>query len=174
MRSAGMSGATLRAMAVAFVVVFAGLGARAEDTAPAPEALTAAKDLFAILSPDMTAQLATQMTNAFWPAVEQQAHAEKIDDGTIGELRKEFDRIQLAFLNEALKDAPAVYARHFTVGELNDLTAFYRSPTGAKALREMPLVMGEFTALLVPRLQDVQHQIGDAFNTILRAHGYVK
>jgi uncharacterized protein len=161
--------------AAAIVLLLAGSGhqARADD-APSPEALQAANELFTIMSPDMTAQLSGQMTNAFWPTVEQRARADKIDDATIAELRKEFDRIQLGFLTDAMKDAPAVYARHFSVGELNELTAFYRTPTGAKALREMPHVMGEFTTLLVPRLQEVQRQVTEAFNTVLRAHGYVK
>ena len=34
----------------------------------------------------------------------------------------------------ALGEAPAIYARHFTVSELKEITAFYRTPAGAKAL----------------------------------------
>jgi hypothetical protein len=30
------------------------------------------------------------------------------------------------------KDAPAIYARQFSVQELNEMTAFYRTPTGAE------------------------------------------
>ncbi len=146
---------------------------RADDT-PSPEALQAATELFAVLSADMTAQLAARMTNAFWPTVEQRARADKIDDATIAELRKEFDRIQHAFLTDLMKEAPAIYARHFAIGELHELTAFYHTPTGAKALQEIPQVMGEFSALLVPRLQDVQRDTTEAFNKILRERGYVK
>jgi uncharacterized protein len=73
-----------------------------------------------------------------------------------------------------MKEAPPIYARHFTVDELHQLTAFYRTPTGAKALHEIPQVMGEFTALLVPRLQDVQRQTSEAFTRILKEHGYGK
>jgi uncharacterized protein len=147
--------------------------ARADD-APSPEALQAANELFTVVSGDMLQQLIGQISGAFWPGVEQSARAEKIDDVTIAELRKEFDRLELAFVTEALKEAPPVYARHFTVGELKDLTAFYRTPLGAKALREMPHVMGEFTAALVPRLESLRQQTGEAFNKVLRDHGYVK
>ena len=73
-----------------------------------------------------------------------------------------------------MKEAPPIYAKHFTVEELHQLAAFYRTPTGAKALHEIPQVMGEMTALLVPRLQDVQRQTGEAFGKILREHGYGK
>jgi uncharacterized protein len=164
---------TLRILAVVLLLAGAGESARADD-APSPEALQAANELFTILSADMMNQLTGQMTAAFWPAVEEKARAEKIDDATIAELRTEFERIQLAFVTDAMKEAPPIYARHFTVAELGELKAFYRTPTGAKALLELPLVTGEFATHLVPRLQDVQRQTSEGFNKILREHGYVK
>jgi len=164
---------TLRILAVVLLLAGASERLRADDVV-SPEALQAANDLFKILSSDMMQQLTSQMTAAFWPAVEQKAHADKIDDATIGELRQEFERIQITFVTEAMKDAPPIYARHFTAAELQDLTAFYRTPTGAKALHELPQVMGEFAGLMVPRLQDVQRQTTEGFNRILREHGYLK
>jgi hypothetical protein len=166
----------MRALRVLFVLIsLAGLGGPAlADEIPTPEALQAANELFTILSGDMMKQLIGQMTNAFWPTVEEQLRVAKVDDATVAELRKEFDRIELAFLTEAMKEAPPVYARHFSVSELKELTAFYRTPIGAKALHEMPQVTGEFMTVLVPRLQDVQRQTSDAFNRILRERGYVK
>lgn len=147
--------------------------ARAEDT-PSPEALAAATELMAVISPDMMKQLASSISATFWPVVEQKARADKIDDATIGELRAAFERIQVTFASEAMKDAPPIYARHFTVDELKELAAFYRTPTGTKALQQIPQVMGELTALLMPRLQDVQRQTGEAFTKILHEHGYGK
>lgn len=163
----------LRVLAVGSLLLVAGGPARADDP-PSAEALAAASDLLAVLSPDMMKQLTGSVTAAFWPVVEQQARANKIDDATIAEMRSEFERIQLAFVSDAMKEAPPIYARHFTVGELGELTAFYRTPTGAKALHEMPQVMGDMTALLVPRLQDLQRHTGEAFEKILREHGYAK
>jgi hypothetical protein len=161
----------LRVVAVALVI--AGAQARADDS-PSPEGMQAAQELFAILSGDMMKQLTGQVTDALWPQVEAQAHADKIDDATLGEMRQAFDRIQIAFVDEAMKDAPPIYARHFTVSELHELAAFYRSPTGAKALHVLPQVMGEFTTTLVPHLQTVQQETAEAFNKILKAHGYLK
>ena len=163
----------LRTLAV--VLLFAGAAgfARAEET-PSPEALQAADELLAIMSGDMMKQLTGQIANAVWPAIEKQAHADKIDDTTIAELRAQFDRIQLAFVAGAMKEAPPIYARHFTVDELHELTAFYRSSTGAKALHELPQVMGEFTTLMVPKLQTLQQDASQGFDKILRAHGYLK
>ena len=164
---------TLRIVAVLLLIAGAGEPVRADD-APSPEALAAANELFAILSADMMKQLTGQMTSVFWPVVEQKARADKIDDATIAELRGEFERIQISFVADAMKDAPPIYARHFSVAELRDLIAFYRTPTGAKALREMPQVTGEFATQLVPRMQDLQKQITEAFNRVLQEHGYGK
>jgi len=171
--SQGTAMRTMRIVALVLLLCGAGVQARAEDQA-SPEALAAAKDLMAVISPDMMKQLATSISATFWPVVEQKAKADKIDDATIGELRTEFERIQVAFASDAMKEAPPIYARHFTVEELKELTAFYRTPTGAKALREVPQVMGELTGLLLPRLQDVQRQTAEAFTRILQAHGYTK
>jgi hypothetical protein len=161
---------TLRIIAV--LLLLAGVCGRAHaDDAPSPEALQAAAELISIISPDMMSQLTNQVTAAFWPAVEQTARAQHIDDATIAELHAEFERIQLAFVNGAMKEAPPIYAKHFTAAELRDLTAFYRTPTGAKALHQLPVVMGEFT---VPRLQNLKVQTTEAFNRVLQAHGYPK
>jgi hypothetical protein len=159
---------------IALVLLLAGTGGYARADDPSPEALAAANELLAVLSPDMMKQLTGSITGSFWPVVEQKARAEKIDEATISELRAEFERIQVAFVTDAMKEAPPIYARHFTVDELHQLTAFYRTPTGTKALHEIPQVMGELTALLVPRLQDVQRETSEAFSKILRAHGYGK
>jgi hypothetical protein len=163
----------LRVLAVALLLAGAGGHARADDPS-SPEALAAAKELLAVLSPDMMKQLTGSVTAAFWPMVEQQARANKIDDATIGQMREEFERIQLSFVGDAMKEAPPIYARHFTVSELHELAAFYRTPAGAKALHEMPQVMGDMTALLVPRLQELQRHTSEAFEKILREHGYGK
>lgn len=141
---------------------------------PSPEALAAAKDLLAITSGDITKQLINQISNAFWPTIAARAKAQKIDDATIAEMRAEFEKIELAFVTDAMKEAPPIYARHFTVAELKELAAFYRTPTGSKALRELPQVMGEFTTTLVPKLQALQQETSQSFDKILRAHGYLK
>ena len=44
-------------------------------------------------------------------------------------------------LTEIMKQAPPIYARHFTLDEINQLIAFYKSPVGIKAMKELPAVM---------------------------------
>jgi uncharacterized protein len=159
----------------AVLLLLAGAAGRSRaDDAASPEALQAANELFSILSPDLMKQLTAQMDNLIWPVLEQKARAENIDSATIGELRQEFERIQLQNLADVMKDAPPIYARHFTVDELHQLIAFYQSPVGLKAMKELPQVMAEFVGAIAPRLQGVQKQSIDRFNDILRQHGYLK
>lgn len=139
-------------------------------TAPSPEALQAAKDLFALLSKDMIAQLVHQVTAQVWPPIERQLSG-KADAATIAELRNEFEGIQRQNLSEVLQGAPEIYARHFTASELRQLLEFNRSPLGQKAMHELPQIMGEVTAMLIPRMRDVQMRTRDAFIKILQAHG---
>jgi hypothetical protein len=159
---------------VAMVAALAGGAGLARADEPSPEAVKAATELISIMSGDMTRQMAAQVTNAFWPTIVEKARADKIDDATLADLRKDFERLQASFLAVALTDAPTIYARHFTIAELHELSAFYRTPTGAKALAEMPQVTGEFMTQLAPRVQELQRQTTEAFQKTLREHGYVK
>jgi uncharacterized protein len=167
----------VRSLRILAALLFIATGARptlADDT-PSPEALQAATELVSVVSADTMNQLTTQMFAAFWPPIEQKVSAANIDAATIAELRQELERIVSADVTDTMKETPSIYARHFTVAELRDIIAFYRTPTGANALHEMPKVMGEFSAeVLVPRLQKSQMQVADAINEILRRHGYVK
>jgi hypothetical protein len=163
-----------RIIGVVLLVAIAGVAARAEET-PSPEAIATASELLSITTIDIRKQLMTQINRLVWPAIEQElARSKAIDDATVAELRTEVEHIQLQELNELMKAAPPIYARHFTVDELHQLIAFYRTPLGNKALHEMPLVLGEFVTAIAPRLQEIQTQAADAADKVLRAHGYLK
>jgi hypothetical protein len=43
-----------------------------------------------------------------------------------------------------------VYQKHFTNGDINNLIAFYSSPTGQKFLHEIPEVTGENMQAMMP------------------------
>jgi len=138
------------------------------------DALQAANELFSVLSEDLLKQIVDQVTAQVWPPLERQLRAKSpaLADDTVTALRLEFERIQNSNLADLFKEAPAIYARHFTAAELRDLTAFYRTPTGQKALRVLPQVMGEVLATIMPRLQQVQAQTLEAFKRVLRERGY--
>ncbi len=58
-----------------------------------------------------------------------------------------------SFVNETAQ----IYARHFSIDELRQLTAFYKTPTGAKLLQKQPEITQEvisFSQKLLPGLPE--------------------
>lgn len=157
---------------LAMVMLCAGLVAPASAQQPAsPETLRAAQDLASILTVDSMKRMTDIMTSQMWPQVEAQ-FAGKVDSATLGELRAEFERSLAALTGEVMKDAPAVYARYFTAAELDDMVAFYKSPTGVKALHMMPQVMSDVMNQMMPRMQTFQQDLHDRIAAIMLKHGY--
>lgn len=72
--------------------------------------------------------------------------------------------------DEMLEAMVPAYQKHFTKSDLDALTAFYGSPTGQKVLRELPAIMGEGMAAVMPLMrkhvdalsQQMQQQMADA------------
>ena len=151
-----------------------GAGAQAPAQQPSAEALQAAKDLVAVTSPDTIAELKSAIAANFWPQIEASVRKEypKIDDQTLAELRGEYERVMSDAATFALGEAPAIYARHFTVSELKEITAFYRTPAGAKALTVMPKAMAEVLPVLQAHVQSGMPKFAAAFTDILKKHGY--
>ena len=151
-----------------------GAGAQAPTGQPSAEALQAAKDLVAVTSPDTIAELKSAIAANFWPEIEASVRKQypKIDDQTLAELRVEYERVMSDAAAFALGEAPAIYARHFTVSELKEITAFYRTPAGAKALTVMPKAMAEVLPVLQAHVQSGMPKFAAAFTDILKKHGY--
>src|SRR5215470_1801402 len=82
---------------------------------PSGEALEAARDLLVLMTRDLVAHLAGQVTTQMWPAIESRlrAYNPKIDPEAIADLRKELDRIQFEYMMNIVAEGPAIYARHF-------------------------------------------------------------
>ena len=155
-------------IAVLLVALTFGIGAaRAQDA----EALQAANELASIISADAVNQISRELTAGFWPNLEN-ALKSRVDDATLSELRAEFEHRLVLFGTDALKDAPAAYAKYFTAQELRDITAFYRTPTGAKALQTMPKVMFEYLAGVRPKVQEFQQGMRTSVQEIMQRHGY--
>jgi uncharacterized protein len=152
------------------VLLLTGCYAHAQE-AVSPEALQAANELVAVISGDTINQISRQMTAAVWPGIENSLKA-KVDSETLGEIRSEFERQVAQFIGDGMKDAPAIYAKYFSLAELRDLGAFYKSPLGIKALQLMPKVMGESMALIGPRVPAFQAQVQASVEAIMRKHGY--
>jgi len=141
--------------------------------APDPEVMQAAKDLMAVMSVDTVKQMVTGMTNQVWPSIEKELRGKRpdIDQGTIAELRSEFETIQMRYMAGIMTDAPKIYAKHFTAAELRDMLSFYKTSTGQKTLKVMPQVMTDIFAMIMPQMQGLQVQIITAFQEVLRKKG---
>jgi hypothetical protein len=162
------------AVAIAFVVCAAALPLRALAQGEAsPDSLKAANELMAIMSKDTVQQLVTGLTAQVWPTLERTLRTKRsdIDQATLTELRSEFERIQVQYMAGVMADAPAIYARHFSAQELRDMLAFYKTPTGEKALKVMPQLTAEVFQMVMQKMQGLQVQIMGAFNNVLRQRG---
>jgi len=159
-----------RVLALILLCVCVMAPAKAQD-AGSPEALRAAQDLAAIVTSDTIAQLSRNMTAQMWPGIEAQLGG-KVDSATLAEMRAEFETAIAAFTSDTMKDVPTIYAKHFTAPELRDLLAFYKTPTGAKALKTMPLVTAEITAQMMPHMQSFQADLVARLQNIMHRHGY--
>jgi uncharacterized protein len=161
-----------RLLAILILAASLALPAHAQDK-PSPETMQAAQELAAIMTSDTVEQLSRAMTAQIWPTIEQQVVG-KIDAATIADMRAAFEKTLTKFTGEVMKNAPEVYARHFTAQELRDMVAFYKSPTGVKALHEMPKVMADVSMQMAPRLQALQSELNQRMVAIMREHGYKK
>jgi uncharacterized protein len=148
------------------------LPARAQDK-PTADTMAAAKELAAIMTGDTVKQLSRAMTAQIWPSIERQV-AGRVDAATVADMRGAFEKSLIKFTGEVMENAPEVYARHFTTKELRDMIAFYQSPTGVKALHEMPKVMADVSQQMAPRLQALQGELNAQMVAIMREHGYKK
>lgn len=73
--------------------------------------------------------------------------------------------VMLRFLSkhmsyESMKDDMAkIYAEEFTINELKEITAFYKTPTGQKAALKMPVLTGKGARLGAQRVQENIHEL---------------
>lgn len=137
---------------------------------PSPEGIAAAKELMAIMSPDLVGQMARGMFAQMWPQVER-SFGPQIDAATRAELRTESERAMQQFVLDSMQDMPQIYARYFTVDELHQLAAFYKTPLGVKALSQIPLVMADFSKAMLPRMAVFQQQLQGRLQAVLQKHG---
>lgn len=140
------------------------------------EALRAANELVALISPDLSGQITAQMTAGIWASVENTLKA-KVDPATLSELHTEYERLMGKFSSEVfpeiiMKDMPPLYAKYFTAQELQEMLAFNRTNTGTKMRQLSPKLMGEFMSSMVPRMQAFGAELNTSVKAIMERHGY--
>jgi hypothetical protein len=138
---------------------------RAQQAAPSSEALATAKEMMELLSGDAIAQMNSTITAQ---AVQPLERVPNMTPEKLAEIRAEIHKITLRFMNTALADAPAIYAKHLTVPEMREIIAFYRTPTGEKTRRLLPQIMVEVMGLIAPRAPELQRELMGAIQPILQ------
>ena len=159
-----------RVVMIALVACTLAVPVRAQSSVD-PEALKAAQELAAIVNADTMTKLSRSLSAQMWPAIASE-FADKVDQATVADLKSEFERASADFALEMMKSVPAVYAKHFSAAELREMLAFYKTPTGMKALRVMPVVMTDIMASMTPRVQALQTEMQQRIEAVLKKHGY--
>lgn len=145
--------------------LFAVSPTRAQPAAPSPEALAVAKEMMDLLSGDTIAQISSTMMAQ---TVQPLERLPNMTPEKLTEIRAEVQKITVRFMNAALADAPAIYARHLTVSEMREIIAFNRTPTGEKMRKLLPQMMGEVMSLIAPRAPLLQRELVEAIQPILQ------
>ena len=144
------------------------------SASPQGPALPKAQKLVELLSTSLLDDMTSQMLKPMSANLEASFQG-KIDDATKTELFNELERITKKYVAQGLEKAPAIYARYFSASELRDIAAFYKTPSGSKALSLMPKVMGDFSGtVLVPLMQPMHAEMQTAIQTVLRKHDVLK
>ncbi len=134
---------------------------------PSPETMQAAGELVSLTTKDLIDQVAQTMAAQVWPLVERTFNP-KPDAATLAKIKTEFGGITVEVVRDALKDLPAIYARHFTVDELRSFLTFYRSAAGQKLLKTQPQLMQDTVALIQSRQGEINTLVMERLAPILR------
>jgi hypothetical protein len=164
------------AAALGAVIPAAAQGGAASGAAPSPEAIAAANELIAVVSPDMVKDITSKLFSSLWPQMEKDLRAQnpQLDAATLDKVKTEIGAVlgkEVGIEVSSMKETmPAVYAKYLTVQEMRDILAFYRTPAGAKALQVMPQIMGESMGQFGPRMQVMLQRVSSSVVDILKKY----
>ena len=133
--------AFIAAFAAAFLAI-SPLQAQTPPTLPPPpENLAAARELVQVMK-------ATDQFKVLLPTIMQALKPAFIQGRP--EMEKDFDAILPAInqvaarrVDELAEALAVIYASNFSVAEIHDIAAFYRSPTGQRFLAQQPIIAHE-------------------------------
>jgi hypothetical protein len=136
----------LKALIAALIAISLILPRHADAQAqPDPDAMAAATDLITALRvTDQFNQALPSILQSLRPVVTQGRPENARDFDAVSSVVLDAMKIRL---NELIGQVAAVYARNFTVSEMRQLVAFYRTPAGQKFLDKGPEVTQETAAV---------------------------
>jgi uncharacterized protein len=117
-------------------------------------------------SRDLTKKMAVAMSQGMHQMLHQQylLHKDELPPDYEARMSTKMDEmLQNMPWDEMMQAMAPVYQKHFTKGDIDNLVAFYSSPTGEKMLREMPSVMAEamqsMTPIMTKYMETVQQKL---------------
>lgn len=141
-------------IAVTLCLAFCG-GALAQQTDP--DAPASAADIQTYLETIHSHDMMKQMMQAMSKPMHQMVHEQymkgkdKLPANFEVQMNKIIDDMMADMpMDEIMQSMVPVYQKHFTKRNVDDLIAFYASPTGQKMLKEMPGIMAEAMQTMMP------------------------
>lgn len=148
----------IRQIVIAAALAFTPAALAAQAPAPDAATLSKAREVLTVMhADDLTRKtLASQMqamvggfsqrliaSGEFPPEMAKDPEFQAIMQHFIERLMNAVTASFNAKMPELLDKMAGIYARNFTVAEMNDMIAFYRTPTGQAMLEKMPAVSAE-------------------------------
>jgi hypothetical protein len=122
------------------------------DDSPATRA-DVERYLQVVRSHDMMKKMMAAMTPALHQMMHDQflKHQDELPADYESKMNAVMDTMFANMPMDEIMDAMVpVYQKHLTKGDIDNLVAFYSTPTGAKLLREMPTIMAEAMQDMMP------------------------
>jgi hypothetical protein len=137
---------------------------------PPPENLAAARELIQVMK-------ATDQFKALFPTIMQALKPAFVQGRP--EMEKDFDAIVPAIsdvaarrVNELAEALAVIYASNFSVAEIHDIEAFYRSPTGQKFLVQQSVIAHESMVAGQQWARSLTGELRQAITEELRKRGH--
>lgn len=156
------------ALVLSFAIACLAAPGRAQETVD-PERAAAAEALFT--SFDMKKMLEESMAEGLNPQMAQFRQM-GLSEAGVTELKAEM----LAFLKDAMKwedlqpEFIRIYANAFTAEEMNEMTKFYNTPVGKKAMSMTPKLMAEGMMIGQKAVEARQAELQQRITPIIQKH----
>jgi hypothetical protein len=146
-----------------FALCTSGLAQQSSDNTPATK-----EDVQRYLAAMHSHDMMQKMVDAMAKPMHQMVHDQFMKDKD--KLPPDFESRMDKMMDDMFRDMPwddmmnamiPAYQKHLTHGDVNQLIAFYESPTGQKMLREMPAMMSESMEAMMPLLRNYIEKVNN-------------
>jgi uncharacterized protein len=150
-----LEGNMKRLVSVVAVVFFLGWACFAQTSADDTPATKADVERYfqIVNSHDMMKRLMASMAQGIQQMTHEQyvKHQDELPAGYEAKMNAMMDDMFNKMpMDEMMQAMVPAYQKHFTKGDIDNLVAFYSTPTGEKVLRELPAIMSESMQDMMP------------------------